>query len=90
MARSQTITVHGAVIARLRPKLVLKVEFERENDGRWIADVLGVPGCIAHGETRKVSLTRVRRILQKHLKLVEKHGGTLAQHPQWAQLVVSA
>jgi predicted RNase H-like HicB family nuclease len=31
----------------------LKVEFSREKDGRWIADVPELPGVTVYGRTRK-------------------------------------
>jgi predicted RNase H-like HicB family nuclease len=31
----------------------LKVEFTRERDGRWIADVPALPGVTVYGRTRK-------------------------------------
>ena len=30
----------------------LKVEFEREDDGRWIAEVTSIPGAMAYGSTK--------------------------------------
>jgi predicted RNase H-like HicB family nuclease len=31
--------------------VVYKVETEREDDGRWIAEVLDLPGVMAYGST---------------------------------------
>jgi predicted RNase H-like HicB family nuclease len=30
---------------------MLKIELERENDGRWIAEVPALPGVLAYGDT---------------------------------------
>ena len=30
---------------------MLKIETERENDGRWIAEVTALPGVLAYGTT---------------------------------------
>lgn len=30
----------------------LYIEFEREEDGRWIAEVVDLPGVLAYGATR--------------------------------------
>jgi predicted RNase H-like HicB family nuclease len=35
----------------------LKVEFSREDDGRWIADIPAFPGVTVYGRTRKQALT---------------------------------
>jgi predicted RNase H-like HicB family nuclease len=34
------------------------VETEREEDGRWIAEVPSVPGCLAYGETEQEAIDR--------------------------------
>ena len=34
----------------------LKVEFDRETDGRWIADIPALPGVMVYGRTRKQAL----------------------------------
>ena len=31
----------------------LKVDFSREDDGRWLADIPALPGVTAYGRTRK-------------------------------------
>jgi predicted RNase H-like HicB family nuclease len=36
-----------------------RVEVEREEDGRWIADVPTLPGCLAYGATRDEAVARV-------------------------------
>ena len=33
------------------PRMSFRVEIEREEDGRWIADVADLPGCLAYGVT---------------------------------------
>jgi predicted RNase H-like HicB family nuclease len=35
----------------------LKIETEREQDGRWLADVVDLPGTMAYGNTRDEALT---------------------------------
>jgi len=30
-----------------------KIEFEREEDGRWIAEIADLPGVLAYGGTRE-------------------------------------
>lgn len=40
-----------------RPRLI--VEAEREEDGRWVAEVPALPGALAYGATREEALARV-------------------------------
>ena len=40
----------------------MRVETEREEDGRWIAEVIELPGVMVYGRTRKVA-TPCRRCL---------------------------
>jgi predicted RNase H-like HicB family nuclease len=40
----------------------LKVEFSREVDGRWIADVPALPGVTVYGRTRKQALVAVEAL----------------------------
>ena len=37
----------------------LAVEFDREEDGRWIAEIPKLPGVMAYGETKRKALQRV-------------------------------
>ena len=38
---------------------MLKIELEREEDGRWIAEVPALPGVLAYGETREQAIAGV-------------------------------
>jgi predicted RNase H-like HicB family nuclease len=40
----------------------LRVEFEQETDGRWIADVTDLPGVMAYGKTRQEALAAVEAL----------------------------
>ena len=40
----------------------LKVEVEREDDGRWIAEVPKLPGVLAYGQTRAEAVVRVEAL----------------------------
>ena len=52
----------------------LKVEFDRETDGRWIADVPALPGVMVYGRTREQTLTAVEalalRVIADRLNMV--------------------
>jgi predicted RNase H-like HicB family nuclease len=38
------------------------VEIEREEDGRWIAEVIGLPGALAYGPTREEAVARAEAL----------------------------
>lgn len=40
----------------------LKIEIEREEDGRWIADVVDLPGVMAYGDTQELAVRRVEAL----------------------------
>ena len=39
------------------------IEIEREEDGRWIAEVTDLPGVVAYGATREEAESKVQAIL---------------------------
>jgi predicted RNase H-like HicB family nuclease len=40
--------------------MTLNIEVEHEEDGRWIAEVVELPGCLAHGQTQEDALAKVK------------------------------
>lgn len=40
----------------------LKIEVECEADGRWIAEVLELPGCLAYGKDRADALAKAKAL----------------------------
>jgi predicted RNase H-like HicB family nuclease len=54
--------------------LVLRVEFDREDDGRWLADVPVLPGVMAYGETRAKALVAVQVLALRVLADRVEHG----------------
>jgi predicted RNase H-like HicB family nuclease len=54
------------------PKLI--VQLEREEDGRWIAEVLGIPGALVYGQTRDEALGKVQALALRVLADRLEHG----------------
>ncbi len=52
----------------------LKVEFEREDDGRWIADIPALPGVMVYGRTRKQALAGVQALALRVIADRLEHG----------------
>jgi predicted RNase H-like HicB family nuclease len=42
--------------------LVYSIELEREDDGRWIAEVPDLPGVLSYGNTRDEAVARVQAL----------------------------
>jgi predicted RNase H-like HicB family nuclease len=40
----------------------LTIELDREEDGRWIAEVADLPGVLAYGQTREEAVARVQAL----------------------------
>jgi predicted RNase H-like HicB family nuclease len=52
----------------------LKVEFDRETDGRWIADIPALPGVMVYGRTRKQALAAVEALALRVMADRLEHG----------------
>jgi predicted RNase H-like HicB family nuclease len=52
----------------------LTVEFDREDDGRWIAEVLDLPGVMTYGPTREEALASVKALALRVLADKLEHG----------------
>ncbi len=63
----------------------LTVELETEKDGRWVAEVLELPGVLAYGTTREDALASalalVSRVLTDKLEHVEAPVATKPRQP---------
>jgi predicted RNase H-like HicB family nuclease len=42
----------------------LTVEVEQEDDGRWLAEVLEIPGALAYGPTREEAIEWVQALVR--------------------------
>jgi len=52
----------------------LKVEFSREDDGRWIADIPALPGVTVYGRTRKQALASAEALALRVIADRLEHG----------------
>lgn len=53
---------------------MMKVEVEREDDGRWIAEIEKVPGAIALEQTGQVAIAKVQALVLRVLANRLDHG----------------
>ena len=47
---------------RHRLSVLFSIEVEREADGRWIAEVVELPGALAYGSTRDEAVAHVQAL----------------------------
>ncbi len=50
------------------------IEIEREDDGRWIAEVRDLPGVMTYGQTREDAIARVQALALRVLAERLEHG----------------
>jgi predicted RNase H-like HicB family nuclease len=52
----------------------MKIEIEREDDGRWIAEIPELPGVMAYGDSQNEAISKAEalalRVLADRLKCV--------------------
>ena len=56
-----------SMAARSKNKSYFAVEFDREDDGRWIAEIPKLPGVMAYGLTKKEALQKVYAVALRTL-----------------------
>jgi predicted RNase H-like HicB family nuclease len=52
----------------------MKIEIEREDDGRWLAEVPDLPGVMAYGPTRPTAIANVKALALRALADRIEHG----------------
>ena len=61
-----------------KPVPSLAVELDRENDGRWIAEIPKLPGVMAYGATKQEALRRLYAVALRTLADSVEEGTMLA------------
>jgi len=57
----------------------VRIEIEREKDGRWIAEVPDLPGVMAYGKTRARALAKVKALALRVIADRLDHGETIPE-----------
>jgi predicted RNase H-like HicB family nuclease len=52
----------------------LSIELDREDDGRWIAEALEIPGVMTYGMTREEAISNTERLAIEVIADRIKHG----------------
>ena len=59
----------------------LTLDVEQEADGRWIAEVPGLPGAVAYGGTRQEAVAQAEALAFRVLAERIENGETIPQIP---------
>lgn len=54
--------------------LTLTIETEPESDGRWIAEIMEIPGAMAYGETRTDATAKAQALALRVIAERIEHG----------------
>ncbi len=57
--------------------LSLAIEYFREEDGRWLADIAALPGVTAYGRTRRQATAAVQALVLRLIADRLEHGEAL-------------
>jgi predicted RNase H-like HicB family nuclease len=52
----------------------IRIELDREDDGRWIAEALELPGAMTYGATREEAICNTERLAIEVIADRIKHG----------------
>ncbi len=57
----------------------MKIEIEKEEDGRWIAEVTELPGVLAYGNTREDAIAKVEALALRVIADRIDHGESIPE-----------
>ncbi len=60
-----------------------QIEFEREDDGRWIAEIVSLPGAMAYGATKQEAQSKVQAIALRVIADNLERNHTTTDHVQF-------
>ncbi len=57
----------------------MKIEIEREDDGRWIAEIPELPGVMAYGNSRNEAISKAEALALRVLADRLEHGEVIPE-----------
>ncbi len=57
----------------------MQIEIEREDDGRWLAEIPDLPGVMAYGPTQAEAVSRAKALALRVLADRLEHGETIPE-----------
>ena len=61
------------------PTFVMQIEIEREDDGRWLAEIPDLPGVMAYGQTQAEAVARVKALALRVMADRLEHGEAIPE-----------
>jgi len=55
------------------------IEVEQEEDGRWLAEVMDLPGVLVYGKTRQEAVARVQALALRVVAERLEHGESVSE-----------
>lgn len=65
----------------------LTIESEQEDDGRWLAEVLELPGVLTYGQTQQAAIAHAQALALRVLAERLDHAEAM---PTWVPIVFAA
>ena len=60
--------------------MTFSIEIEREADGRWVAEVVDLPGVLAYGSSEKEAKARVQALALRVVADQLEHGEATSEY----------
>jgi len=54
--------------------MTFSIEYEQEDDGRWLAEILELPGALAYGRTVQEAVSKVQALALRIIADKIEHG----------------
>jgi predicted RNase H-like HicB family nuclease len=70
---------HPEAQTRSRRSQAVKIELEREEDGRWIAEIPDLPGVMLYGQSREEAISKVKALALRVLADRLEHGESIPE-----------
>ena len=69
---------------------IFTVEDERDEDGRWGAEVPSLPGCATQGHNRDEAVEELKEMTQAYLEVLIEHDDPLPQETEQEVIVIDS
>jgi len=63
------------------------ITIDRDEDGVWIVECPGIPGCVSQGHTKEEALTNIKEAIQLCLEVRAERGLPLTLETQQVEVV---